>query len=765
VPRLTRAVLLAVFFATGFSALMLQTVWQRLIAVHNGVDLVSFTTVVAAFLAGLGVGGLLGGALADRLGPRRSVAAFAVSNLVIGVYAWFSTALFYDLYRDMRPNLGGTGAAFAFNVALLLVPTVLMGLSLPLLARGVVERVRDAGALVGRLYAINTLGAALGAAVAGWFVLGTFGFATAARIAGSLNLLAAVALLLLLRSVSSETAPASSATDRVYAPVGDAHVWQWFVVYGVTGAVALGYETVFFRVIDALMRSNSYSFPHLLSLYLVLFGVGTAIGSRIVTRVGRPDRWFLWIQVGVGATAALGLVVLTRLAPSFGGRGALRGYFGSDNFNIGFDGVDTAVEWAKLFFAYVAGPLVILGLPVLLMGAAYPFVQALVSQRMESLGRRTGTLFAANIAGNVVGTLLVGFVVLDRLGTIGTVRLLGVVLVVLGIVGVLRQSAPRHRVPALGMLAVPVVLLAALPSNQSFWAFLHGASDSEIKLDEERSCVNTTRSGGGSEMLFINASSQNAYPYDDFHLLIGLTPTLLHPNAKRVLTIGLGIGSTPYAVSRSEQIASVETVEICGGQQELLGKMAAEGKRELETLLRDPRVHIHEGDGRDWMLGTDDRYDVIVVDVLRPQSAYSGNLYSREFYQLASDRLAPGGLFAQWIPSGRTFNSATEVFSYVRVYTVASYNSQFMVASNDPLPDDAVLLRNLQERVPPTSFSSDQWSRIEAYYADPPTQCGRDGGALVPVPDDAINTDLQPRDEYFLNNSADVARRPMCAAP
>src|SRR5215207_3872967 len=166
-----RTVLFGVFAVTGFSALTLQVVWQRVISLHAGVDLFSFTTVIAAFLAGLGVGSLLGGVLADRLGPQRSLLAFAASNAGIGAFAWFSLWLFYDVYRWAVPGLegGGTVAAFAFHFALLIVPTTLMGLSLPLVSRGVVERIDDAGPLVGRLYAVNTLGAGIGAGVSGWF--------------------------------------------------------------------------------------------------------------------------------------------------------------------------------------------------------------------------------------------------------------------------------------------------------------------------------------------------------------------------------------------------------------------------------------------------------------------------------------------------------------------------------------------------------------------------------------------------------------------
>lgn len=759
--RTGRRGLEAVFFATGFSALTLQVVWQRMIALHNGVDLVSFTTVVAAFLAGLGVGGWLGGVVADRLGPRRCLVAFAVANIGIALVAGASQALFYDLYREVRPSLEGTAASFGFNAALLLVPTTLMGLSLPLLARATVADVADAGALVGRLYAVNTIGAAFGAATAGWFLLGTFGFTTAARIAGALNLLAAVASFAIARrpvaAAAVEPSPplgAPLAVPAVASAVPGA-AWPWFVVYGLTGAVALGLETVFFRVIDALMRSNSYSFAHVLSLYLLLFGAGAAAGARRVRRVTRPDRWFVAIQVAVGVSAALTLLLLTRVAPALGGKGVLRSYFDSDNFNIGFSDVHGATGWAKLAFAYVIGPLGILAVPVFLMGASYPFVQAIVSQRLDTLGRHTGALFACNIVGNVVGTLVVGFVLLDRIGTIGTVRLLTAVLLGVGVFGVVKLAEPHQRARAASALGAGALVLVALPSNQSFWAFFHGTDDDNLELVEERACVDTTKDVNGSRMLFVNASSQNPHPYDDFHVLVGLTPTLTHPDPKRALVIGLSVGSTPYSVALDSRLDQIDTVEICGGQVELLRRMAAEGRTEPGALLTDPRVHIHEDDGRDWMLGTDARFDVVVIDVLRQQSAYSGNVYSVEFYELVSEHLAKGGIFAQWIPTGRTYNSAVAVFPYVQSF------GDFFIASNDPIPFDRATIRSRLAGHAGSGLNPAQQASLDHYFEQAPLYCARAGGPPPDVAADLRNTDLHARDEYFLNNEPDV---PLVAA-
>lgn len=761
--RGTRPVLSLVFAVTGFSALTLQVVWQRVISMHGGVDLFSTTTVVAAFLGGLGMGSLLGGVVADRLGPRRSLLAFAASNAGIAAFAAASIWLFYDLYRQIVPTVGGLGGSFAFHVALLVVPTTLMGLSLPLISRGLVHAVDEIAPLVGRLYALNTLGAAAGAAVSGWWMLGTFGFTGTVRIAAALNLVAAALIFTFWRAASREPAPPAVAR-RLPAPPPAGRVWPWMVLYGLTGAVALGLEMVFFRVVGAVMRSNSYTFGHVLSLYLVLFGVGAAAGSRLVRRAARPERWFLWLQfaAGVGALGGTLLLLVPLKLPAFLGiRPFMEEYFGGKGFVNGGYSFASGKPLAQLLFANLIAPLLVMGAPVLCLGASFPFIQAVVSRRLDTLGRRTGTLLFSNIAGNVAGTLVVGFVLLDRLGTSGTLRLLGGLLVAPGLAAA-ALAPSRWRIPLVA-LAVVLVGLPALqfPSNRLFWAFLHSAPLEHVMLEEERSCVTTFVDRAGEKILYINATPQNGYPYDDFHVLIGLAPALMHPSPDRALAVGLGAGGTTYGMARDPRVDHVETVEICGGELELLEALAERGSGESAALLSDPRVELVVGDGRKALLDADPGLDIVTVDTLRPQSGYSGNLYSMEFYELVESRLSDDGLFVQWAATARNVTSARQVFPHVATFVVAPFNcSQFLVASRRPIPFDREgVLERFRAIDPQRAFSPALASSLERFFA---------GVEPVPVPapaevaEEELNRDLFPRDEYFLNNPLTRYARPPC---
>ena len=261
------------------------------------------------------------------MGARRSILAFAVANLGIGLFGWASIAIFYDGYRALAEHVQSLPAAFAFHFVLLVVPTTLMGLSLPLLSRGVVRDVGEAAPVVSRLYAANTLGAAAGAAVGGWFLLGNLGFDGTVRLASSLNLLAAAVVLALWRS------GAGAARDRRRRARGFGarratsraeRVWPWLALYAATGAAALALEVVYFRLVDGIMRSNSYTFAHVLTLYLLLFGAGAAAAGERARRCARPDVAFLWIQFWIGAASLLGVLVLLNAPPLFGLRQSAR---------------------------------------------------------------------------------------------------------------------------------------------------------------------------------------------------------------------------------------------------------------------------------------------------------------------------------------------------------------------------------------------------------------------------------------------------------
>jgi len=318
--------------------------------------------------------------------------------------------------------------------------------------------------------------------------------------------------------------------------------------------------------------------------------------------------------------------------------------------------------------------------------------------------------------------------------------------------------------------------LAVFPSNRALWVYFHSAQGKEFALAEDRACVNALRNdplkddpSKHEDLLFINAASQNPYPYDDFHVLIGLLPTLMQDNPGRGMAVGLGIGATPYGMALDSRLANLDVVELCGGEIDLLRHLAKRGTPENQRFLADARIDLQVGDGRRHLLTTDDRFDVLTVDVIRSQSAYSGSLYSVEFYELVRSRLVQGGLFAQWIATERTQNGVTEVFPYVLGFTVDTYDgSRFLIAADHPIAFDrtAVLqrfdaiTRSGQFVLPPERLAS-----IREFLATAQPVALRWGAPFAEVPPSHVNHDLFPRDEYFLNNPPVVPLRPSPPQP
>src|SRR5574341_1312711 len=284
--------LIAAFFLSGFSALIYQVIWQRMLGFFSGSDVRSVTIVTGAFLGGLGVGSLLGGSIADRLSGRQRVRVFALCNVGIAIFAIISRFFFYELLFKQLNSLSEDPTILLLIAFIsLLVPTVLMGLSLPLLSRAVVRNVDTAPSLISQLYGLNTLGAAAGIMVGGWMMLGSIGFDRSLYVGGAISL----SVALLASRVSSHPALAGS---PVRAPIPKqqaksnipGHVWMWALLMFISGFIAVSLEIIWFRFLSITTRNDTYTFSLMLVIYLIGWGTGTVIGRAVLPRIQYPRR-------------------------------------------------------------------------------------------------------------------------------------------------------------------------------------------------------------------------------------------------------------------------------------------------------------------------------------------------------------------------------------------------------------------------------------------------------------------------------------------
>jgi hypothetical protein len=739
-PRLAFA-----FFCSGFAALLCQIVWQRMLGIFAGSDTVSAALVVGAFLSGLGLGSILGARIADRLSPRRALIGFALAETGVAVFALLSKAFLYDwLATDLAGIVDAPAAIFALCFAGLVLPTTLMGASLPLLARAVATSLDAVAERVSRLYGLNTLGAGIGALAGGWLLAGELGFVGALVLAAALDVAAALLALTLLPRMD-RTPPAPRTTQAASpAPYGGLPLWCLLVF--LSGYVIVALEIVWVRLIGQVGQYHAYLFPTVLGIFLLADGLGIEVASRMVRRIRDPRPAFFVTQAGGFALAAALILALWWAMP----HAPLAELM--------------AVDHSRLrggpLFTMVLLSLVVVGPPSFLIGMTFPFVQRAVQQDLAEVGARVGWVQLANIAGNAAGSVGTGLVSLHLLGTAGTLKLLAALSVLLVLFWLWRGGWRRGPEAALGLGCA--LAFVVLPGNAAFWSRLHAeGAGQRVAWSEDRSGVVFFRderreAGQPDGPFFIQGFSQGRIPFLPIHQFMGSLGPLLHPDPRRILVIGVGSGGTPWAagIRPESQVRAIELVGPVLAAHAEIARHYPDGP--IARMFADPRWRLEYGDGRRTLAKEDALYDIIQADAILPEGSHSGLLYSGEFLEQVRRRLAPGGLYVQWAPTARVVETFTAVFPHALLLLPGPV----LIGSDRPIPLDAAALA--------------------ARYGDAATRAhlaagNRDvtdyaamfaGGAVVWTPETprrpAPLSDVWPRDEFYLNNrilgAAEAAR-------
>jgi SAM-dependent methyltransferase len=734
------ALVAGLFALSGLAALVYQVAWQRILVLQTGVGVESVALIVGAFMAGLGAGSHLGGLWSRRLTRRAALTAFAGVELGIALFAAFSSRLYYDgLYVHGAALAARPALAAAAQFAALLPPTLLMGMSLPLLARALVDDVARAGRTLGVLYGVNVLGAALGALLAPWVLIRQLGIPGAVLAAACGNALAGLGALALRGRVRDEREGAAAPRPAAAAgPVETHPLALWLTLYALSGFCALALEIVWFRMVDVAVKSTAFTFGTVLSVYLFGSAAGSLLGAFGVARLRRPLPAFLLCQcllLLASAGAVLALVSLPADAPVY--RWFHDYWRELEGFRLGR--ATSAHTVARL---YVLLPLALYGLPTMLMGLSFPILQRAVQDEPRSSGFKVGLLQAANIAGCVAGSLLVGLGTLTWLGTAGTLRVLvalGLVFAALG----LRQRGGAWPFALVGALLVAALL--ALPDERGLWLRLHGAGGptgpKTLLQEDATSVVALVQEPAGDWHLTVNGVWNSALPFGGIHARLGALPAVLHPAPRDVVVIGLGSGNTAWAAGCRPETERLRVYEISAPQLDLLERLAAgdDAPPRLRRFLRDPRLDVRVADGRHALRREPDAWDLIELDALRPYAAGAGNLYSLEFFRSCARRLKPGGVMCAWSPTPRTAATFAQAFAHV----VAFEDERVLVGGNDEIPlDVAAWTARLHDR------------RVFAYLG---AEVARDVGERLksarplerrPVPARGLNRDLYPRDEF-----------------
>jgi spermidine synthase len=730
----------AAFFLSGAAALVYQVAWQRILALQTGVGLYSIAVIVAAFMVGLGVGSHLGAVASTRVTPRRALVLFAACELGIAAFGSVSVHLYYDwMYLRWGWLFAEPVRAGVLQLASLALPTVLMGMSLPFLTRAMVRDADSAGRTIGLLYGVNVFGASVGALATPWVFIRHYGIPAAVTAAAIANLVAGLgALALALRVSDAGDEPSPPAPDHTPSGTEAGRGFRtWLALYALSGLCALALEIVWFRVMDMAVKSTAYTFGTVLSLYLLGSAAGALLGTLFVRRVVRPLRAFLLLQCLLLAYAGAVIALLPRIpvtAPGF------RWYFEMWGKTMPFVLVH-AEHWEAVVGLYVVLPFLVFGPPTVLMGLSFPILQRAVQDDPATSGWKVGVLQAANIAGCVAGSLVVGLWSLTILGTPGTVRALLLVGVVFAVLGLRAQGMRTVFAP---LAAVLVLLAIAIPGRRELWMRLHGTTKTGTILAEDATGISALIPGGGTYRLWhvwSGGLSHSWLPFGWIHTSLGAAPALIHPAPRRVAIVGLGSGDTASSAGCRRDVDQRITVfEVHRPQRALLGELmnSPEPPGRLARFLSDPRYTFRIADGRNALDLDGETYDLIEADALWPTSPYAGNLYSLEFFQLVARRLNPGGMATTWAATDRVRATFQAAFPYV----IELARGEILIGSASPIPIDP---EEWQRRL--------NTSAMAAYLGPPRVarvwQDMSDARPARPISAPSLNHDLFPRDEFL----------------
>ncbi|MGA7522582.1 MAG: fused MFS/spermidine synthase [Acidobacteriaceae bacterium] len=651
------------FFISGFPALLYQIVWQRALFTIYGVNVQSVTVIVTVFMLGLGLGSLAGGRLSTLRGIP-ALRAFGAIEFSIGVFGILSLPLFHAVARFTAG--ASTVATGGISFLLLLIPTLLMGSTLPLLVEHLVRRSANVGESVGSLYAVNTAGSAFACLLAALFLMRLLGESGTVWLAASFNILVGTTALLLSRRAM----PHEPWRPQVQAVAPERArtipLRTGMLLAGVTGFIALAFEILWYRLYSFASGGSSASFAKLLAFYL--FGI--AYGSVAVHDICRKR-----LQDDLPRTLRIGSLVVMA--------GTITAFLVGPLMSVAVRVVLPDVTLALIAVAAA------------LLGAAFPLLSHASIGPHEQAGKSLGYLYLSNIIGSALGSFLIGFVVLDHWST-GTVSLLllGLGLVAAAVLAwMARPATPRM---ALGFgLALGLALTIFSPRLffRMYERLLYGRVQHGnvhfISLIENRSGVIAVDS---LQTVYGNGVYDGHFNLDPIHDTNGVfrpyVAESLPANPKEVLMIGLSSGSWAQIVASDPRVQHLTVVEINPGYLPLIREHP-----EVASLLHNPKVQIVIDDGRRWLVSHPDiKFDYMVMNTTQHWRANATNLLSVEFLELIRQHMNPGGVaFYNTTDSPEVQATGARTFPYVlRI-------SNHLAVSDSPVVLDRGRLRTLLE--------------------------------------------------------------------
>jgi len=662
------------FFSSGVSGLMYEVVWLRMLSRIMGVTVYATSTVLAAFMAGLALGSFLLGKYIDKRDDPLKI--YSILELLIGITALVVPFVFYlsvPIYQGVY-QLSGEGSItitifrVIFSFLLLLIPTTMMGGTLPVLTSYLVKRENVFGKSFSILYGLNTLGAVAGVLLSGFVTIGALGELGTIFIGVSVNLLVSIMAFTIYRTEGSRKSQESNqirtlvqSAVTAISPYSSSVRRIVLMAFAISGFTALAYEIIWTRQLILFLRTSTYAFSGMLSVFLIGIAIGSLIMNNKVDKLKNPLLLFGILEIVIALLSIFNLYLFSPLDSHFARR---------------LLGLSSAL-YATVIIVF---PL------TFVFGMIFPIAGRSYAKSIEDAGSSVGWLYSANTIGCILGSLVAGFLLIPTLGSTNTVIVLALGNGALGLVLIWAEPGTSfaHKTAYAAIIPIFMVLVFGIQGDDPFLKTIERRisarigttwipSENEALPDSHEIYFHkegiegtvTAFSINKFKQLWINGTGMTFLCTET--KLIAHLPLMFIDNAKEFLAICFGMGTTVRSAALYPDL-NITAVDLIPE----LFKINKYYHDDADEVLGKTNVHTYANDGRNFLLLSPKKYDVIAIDPAPPiWSAGTVNLYTREFFSLCKKRLSPTGTLCLWFPAGtqEEVKSLVKTFSSVFPFT------------------------------------------------------------------------------------------------
>ena len=655
-------VLLALFVGSGCSALIYEIVWSQLLELVIGASAISLGVLLGTFMGGMCLGSLIFPRwISDRLHPLRVYAILEAGTALFGLLIFFGVPYIGNAYAAIGASgFWGIVVRAAICALCLLPPTLLMGATLPAIARWV-QATPSGVSWLGFFYGGNIAGAVLGCIVAGFYLLRVYDMAIATYAAAAINLCVALAAF----AVASRAPYVSPETNSKQSGAAPGGAWPVYMTIGLSGMAALGAEVIWTRVLSMLFGASVYAFSIILAVFLTGLGIGSSRASAL-------SRWSTNPRRDLGICQALLIAAI-----------AWSAYM--TNSSLPYWPINPTLTmhlWHNFQMDIFRCALAV-GPAALLWGASFPFALAAAANQGQDPGRLVGTVYAANTVGGIIGVAAFSLIFVFGYGTQQAQQTLLVITAAAALVILLSQQRGATRSPALAATAAALAIVFVITAPElpgGFVAYGRFFANVSYNLRKNKPTVIYSAEGvnasvavtelpTGTRNFHVSGKIEASTEPRDMKMqrMLGHLPALYNAAPRSILVVGFGAGVTAGAFTL---YPGVERIVICEIEPLIPQAIASYFRKQNYDVLKDPRVQIVYDDARNFMRTTHETFDVISYDSIHPWVKGAATLYTDEYFNLAKKHLKPGGTISLWVPLYECSMEAakSQIATFVKVF-------------------------------------------------------------------------------------------------